>query len=1131
MLKTSLLRRCLQKNINNLKYFNNQTFNSQKSGDNLEKSFENEEETTHTSVDKSNRDFLQRLYTKPKPMRNKPFIKSLFKGEYIYDYLKFPEYEHPTLADNIEKQADSVKTYFQNTNYSKIIDKNGQFSLDALNNFRNLNLFSNFLPNEYNGSELDSIGFAKILENLAIYPSLGLGLIYNNELAAKAILTYGTLEQKNKFLPQISRGEISAGFCFSEANSSVDVSRFELRARPDFVNDKKNYVLNGQKTWVSLLANDNLDAVFITFAKTENDNGENSLNAFLIPKNTPGVSIEKVLDNKNGLNLYEINFREVKVSQENLLGANGNGFEISTKMLENSRHLIGAICTGLLKDLYRETIEFAIKTRRFGKGLSELPLVKDRIATIEQKLYTMESMTFLTAGICDSYQMPDIGSESALTKIYCTESLKECISHCLDIMAMGQFKTLDKIQQKYLSDVNYLINALNTNDVLRLYVSTNGLVLAGVEFGEELTKVRNPLKYPGFILKQIFINHKLVRSATKKIPEYFYLWEHVHPSLKEPVGLLEQSAVKFMMAAKSAMINHGREIVESQVPLAMLADMCMHIYAMNSVLARASRSYSIGLPNSQHELALAFVQCQESSRLIDYLHADIIKSRGGEGLDNTKFNIADRVFKFKDHAATHSEMIEIEADILRGSCTPVYFVGEEIKCEVKFKCVPKSGVKKTSEKKENLLKTSESMFSILSNQSQSSTSSLPATPLFEQKNFLKNFSQANENEEEFTIVWACAQIDCNCFFDESKVMLPKDPLRYSTAEKAGDNSSTSFQPNKDRIGVSIFSSKPKILFCNLVLRPGEEKSFIYTEKLPYDLAPTFRGQFARYTYKLTIGAQKLNQNTQLLKLPFRVFSLMDFEKYIPKMSDFDNEYDYTEKRNSIISISESAHNDTDSFDSSSVVPNPFKIDERSGYEELEYALQVLEDLTARMNVSHFNVANQDGKVVKITMNKTNYKIGDKIIGFLDFSEAQVPCVEFKVTLQSEEIISEECRKKPSQYLSSIHSHVELKEHCLFLKKSDFTIQVPIAITPTFVSDMVSLRWRLHFDFALSKVPLQNIHRSSDPAISVSWRPPNSLPIEITSWDLPIVLHPFDPFVASDLIYSNNPECTNTLVLN
>ena len=67
---------------------------------------------------------------------------------------------------------------------------------------------------------------------------------------------------------------------------------------------------------------------------------------------------------------------------------------------------------------------------------------------------------------------------------------------------------------------------------------------------------------------------------------------------------------------------------------------------------------------------------------------------------------------------------------------------------------------------------------------------------------------------------------------------------------------------------------------------------------------------------------------------------------------------------------------------------------------------------------------------------------------------------------------------------------------------------------------VSLRWKLHFEFALSKMNILKIQRSSDATMSVSWRPPCILPIECISWDLPIVIHPLDPFIASDLIYSN-----------
>jgi hypothetical protein len=143
-------------------------------------------------------------------------------------------------------------------------------------------------------------------------------------------------------------------------------------------------------------------------------------------------------------------------------------------------------------------------------------------------------------------------------------------------------------------------------------------------------------------------------------------------------------------------------------------------------------------------------------------------------------------------------MIEVEGEILRGSCTPVFFVGETVECEIKFR------FKSNQE-------TNKYVFNVAKPQSRAS---------------LKDSTVLNgeiEKPAEQVIAWACAQIDCNCFIDESKVMLP---LRYNINNdvKAADVSTTSFQPNKDRVGISIFSSKPKILFCNLKLRPGEVKS-------------------------------------------------------------------------------------------------------------------------------------------------------------------------------------------------------------------------------------------------------------------------------------------------------------------
>lgn len=179
----------------------------------------------------------------------------------------------------------------------------------------------------------------------------------------------------------------------------------------------------------------------------------------------------------------------------------------------------------------------------------------------------------MTAGIIDSFEIPDIGCETALTKIYCTETLKTCVDSCLSILAMGNYSNLTELETSYMSDLNFLSVMFSTNDYLRLYVATSGTILAGMEFGDDLVKLRNPFTNPGYALKKMLANYKLSRAVKKKAPEYLYLWEHVHPSLADPVAILEQCTVKFMMTIKYSLLTHGREtgLYEMQVRLEWLA--------------------------------------------------------------------------------------------------------------------------------------------------------------------------------------------------------------------------------------------------------------------------------------------------------------------------------------------------------------------------------------------------------------------------------------------------------------------------------------------------------------------------------------------------------------------------------
>ncbi len=132
------------------------------------------------------------------------------------------------------------------------------------------------------------------------------------------------------------------------------------------------------------------------------------------------------------------------------------------------------------------------------------------------------------------------------------------------------------------------------------------------------------------------------------------MWEHVHPSLQEPAATLEQLTVKFMTTVKYSLISFGRDATSYQYSMKHLANIVLHLYALNCVIARASRSYSIGLASSQFEISLAHLQANEAKLIINNCFDEILKLRMGKSLDNTKTNVSDNVFKIRKHAVTHS---------------------------------------------------------------------------------------------------------------------------------------------------------------------------------------------------------------------------------------------------------------------------------------------------------------------------------------------------------------------------------------------------------------------------------------------------------------------------------------------
>ncbi|KAM4707216.1 RAB6A-GEF complex partner protein 2 [Discoglossus pictus] len=334
-----------------------------------------------------------------------------------------------------------------------------------------------------------------------------------------------------------------------------------------------------------------------------------------------------------------------------------------------------------------------------------------------------------------------------------------------------------------------------------------------------------------------------------------------------------------------------------------------------------------------------------------------------------------------------------------------------------------------------------------------------------------------------TLAWASAQIHCQFHASESRVQLPasEEPRQDVQAENE-----TVFIPNRGERGQCILSTPPKILFCDLCLDPGETKSYSYSETLPLAAPPSFRGQSVKYVYKLTIGCQRVNCPIQLLRVPFRVLLLHALQGFQPPQED-------------------------------EVAPsNPFLDEEEGGKKDsrlLDSAVEILMAVTSRRTLHQYNISNARGRVGTFCIFKTVYKIGEDVIGTFKFSDGDIPCLQYSVSLQTEESVQEEYQRSRGQPVS-ISTHAQHHESCLHTANSNFSLPLPLSSCPGFATNIVSLKWRLRFEFVTAREPVEAPTVPENQSEIITWTGAGQIEVDTFSWDLPIKVLPTNPLLAS-----------------
>ncbi|XP_063283035.1 complex I assembly factor ACAD9, mitochondrial [Pelobates fuscus] len=580
---------------------------------------------------------------------NLNYAKGLFLGSINKNQVfPYPEISKDELEE-INQFVAPVEKFFNEEVNSKKIDETANIPRETLEGLKNLGLFGIQIPEEYGGLGLSNTMYARLGEITSLDGAIAVTLAAHQAIGLKGLLLAGTEEQKAKYLPKLASGEHIAAFCLTEPGSGSDAASIQTRATLSA--DGKHYFLNGSKVWIS---NGGLADIFTVFARTElvDKDGvtQDKITAFLVERAFGGVTHGKPEDKLGirGSNTCELHFENTKVPVENVIGEIGGGFKVAMNILNSGRFSMGSASAGLIKKLIEMTAEYACTRKQFNKKLGDFELIQEKFALMAQKVFVMESMAYLTAGMMDRPGLPDCSVEAAMVKVFSSESAWLCVSEALQILGgLGYMK--DYPYERYLRDSRILLIFEGTNEILRMYIALTGMQHAG----KILTGKIKEMKKGNVGIALEMLSKKLRDSFGRSVNLGLTGKDGVvHPSLEESAKKLEENTYYFGNTVESLLYRFGKTIVDEQLALKRVADVLINLYAMTAVISRASRSISIGLRNHDHEVLLANMFCSEAYFGNNYLMAQLSK-HSAENQDDSIRKIAKFVLENRAYTCAH----------------------------------------------------------------------------------------------------------------------------------------------------------------------------------------------------------------------------------------------------------------------------------------------------------------------------------------------------------------------------------------------------------------------------------------------------------------------------------------------
>ncbi len=350
------------------------------------------------------------------------------------------------------------------------IDEAGEYPMDIKELLAQYGYLGANIPEEYGGSGLDLLSFCLIVEEIARVCASSSQVVVVQELGTLPILIGGSEDLKRRYLPAIASGKKIAAYALTEPNAGSDVQSLQTFAKKE----GNDYILNGQKIFIS---NGGVADFYTVFAKTEK-----GITAFVVDSDTPGLEIGK-LEKKMGIKgspTAQLFFEDCRVSSQNIIGEEGQGWILAMKTFDKSRPTVGAQALGIAQGALDASLSYIAEREQFGKKIGSFQGVQFMVADMATQIEAARGLVYQAAVKVNELGLdgkdPEVTKASSMAKLFASDVAMKVTVDAVQLLG-GYGYTHEYSVERMMRDAKITQIYEGTNQIQRIIIAKN--LLAG----------------------------------------------------------------------------------------------------------------------------------------------------------------------------------------------------------------------------------------------------------------------------------------------------------------------------------------------------------------------------------------------------------------------------------------------------------------------------------------------------------------------------------------------------------------------------------------------------------------------------------------------------------------------------